>query len=340
MSEPAPNSESPERKFVLELEGLEHRLHDPASGETFTVRVDKPVKVAERSFVALLGPSGCGKTTLLTILGLLRSPTSPADIGRFIIRTPSKDGAWAEHDLKSIWGRRKTSQVENLRRQSLGFALQSGELLSSLTVRENISAPLRLNGANSAECRTRVDELMTAFSLAGVENASGETRNLADQRINRLSGGEYQRVALARAMAHRPTLIFVDEPTSALNRELAFGALQQLRLLQCGADSRGAAIMITHDEELAQIFADTIIRMAPRNDSPVGEVVAVEENAPREDVLNFVRDASSKADETTAPKEEASTDNSTDASPATNSDSTVNDESATTENSATAEGQS
>lgn len=278
-------TESPE--YLLELAGLEQRLVDAASGETFTVRVDMPLRIACRSSVALLGPSGCGKTTLLTVLGLLRSPSHPETIGQFVMRTPNAAGGWKEHDLRDIWLRRRRGQVEELRRRHLGFALQSGELLPALTVRENIAAPLRLNSVPLGQCRTRVNELLASFGLedsdgtgAMASSAVARKRRLGDQRVNRLSGGEYQRVALARAVAHRPTLLFVDEPTSALNRELAHDALRQLRALQCGPQSHGAFIMITHDESLATTFADVIVRMAPRRGEAVGEVVEISANTP------------------------------------------------------------
>ena len=271
-------------KFLLELAGLEQRLIDPASGESFTVRVDRPLQIPFRSSVALVGPSGCGKTTLLTVLGLLRSPTAPDRIDRFVMRTPDRAGGWIEHDLRDIWKRQRRARVEQLRREHLGFALQSGELVPALTVRENIAAPLRLNNVSGRECRTRVDELLASFGLETPPSANGESngprRRLGDQRVNRLSGGEYQRVALARAIAHRPTLLFVDEPTSALNREMARDALAQLRSLQCGPQSHGALIMITHDENLAAMFADFIVRMAPRRGEPVGEVVEIVANEP------------------------------------------------------------
>ena len=281
-----------ESDYLLELDGLEQRLYDADSGESFTVCVNQPLRIARRTLVALVGPSGCGKTTLLSVLGLLRQPTAPQQLDRFIMRTSRPEGVQLEHDLKSIWLMRKRGQIESLRREHLGFALQSGELLPALTVRENIAAPLKLNGVPAKICDARVTELLESFGLEGREdevtgesgsNASSKKpsrRNLGDQRINRLSGGEYQRVALARAIAHRPTLLFVDEPTSALNRELAYGALSQLRCLQCSSESQGAAIMITHDEQLASTFADTIVRMAPRRGEPVGELVEITSNTP------------------------------------------------------------
>lgn len=271
-------STNQEPEFLVELAGLEQRLRDPSSGATFTVRIDQPLRVRRGSCVALLGPSGCGKTTLLTVLGLLRSPTDPANLGVFDIHAHDSRRGWERHDLKEIWSRGRGRRVEELRRRHLGFALQSGELLPALTVRENIAAPLRLNGWSRAAARERVDELLARFGLD--RPATAGVKTLGDQRVNRLSGGEYQRVALARAIAHRPTLVFVDEPTSALNREMARDALAELTRLQCGPDSKGALLMITHDEELAATFADTVVRLAPRGREPVGEVVEIRRNEP------------------------------------------------------------
>ena len=274
----AVQAEPPE--IVLELDGLEQRLFDAERGEEFTVRVGQPLRIASRSLVALLGPSGCGKTTLLTVLGLLRSPSHPRTLRRFAMRTPRPGGGWDEHDLQSLWLSGAHRSIERLRRERIGFALQSGELLPALTVRENIATPLMLNGVTSAVCRARVDELLQSFGLNGQARLNGGGRRLDQSRINKLSGGEYQRVALARAIVHRPTLLYIDEPTSALNRELAWGALQQVRLLQCSATSCGAAVMITHDEQLAAAFADTIVRMAPVPGEAAGEVAEIISNVP------------------------------------------------------------
>lgn len=271
-----------EPEFLLELEGLEHCLQDSESGEQFVVRVDQCLKIARRTLVAILGPSGCGKTTLLTILGLLRSPNNSNKLKHFVIRVPDSGNKWVEYDLKSIWDSKKTGLVEKLRRQNIGFALQSGELLSALTVRENISIPLKLNGISQKQSNERVNELLESFGLAKKDtpNDNNKLQNLGSQRINRLSGGEYQRVVIARAIAHQPTLVFIDEPTSALNRELAHDALRQLRQLQCGPNSNGAVVMITHDEELAKTFADVIVRMEPSKTEALGELVEVHDNNP------------------------------------------------------------
>ncbi len=263
---------------VLEFENMVQTLTDVERGEQFTVRVKQKVRIESGDFVALTGPSGCGKTTLLTLLGLLRSPSHPKELSHFRLTSRGPKGEWVTHDLKSIWIKRQYTKIEQLRRSSVGFALQTGELLPSLTVRENIAAPLRLNGLFGNACWDRVNELLSAFGLA--QDRQGQPSRQAWSRVNKLSGGEYQRVALARAIAHKPSLVFVDEPTSALNRELAWGALEQFRLLQSQPNHHGATIMITHDEELAKSFSTQIIRMAPVKGKPEGEVVEICSNVP------------------------------------------------------------
>lgn len=260
---------------VLEIEGLEQRLYDPQRDEEFVVYARERIRVPAGSVVAILGPSGCGKTTLLTVLGLLRRPTRPETLARFLIWIDDGGPELREHDVKEAWLRGRSAHVESLRRSAIGFALQSGELLPALNVRENIAAPLRLNGVTGPACWNRVGELLNAFGLLRSGSPSVNGSKLPYSRINKLSGGEYQRVALARAIAHRPTLVFVDEPTAALNRELARGALDQLRTMQLQGKPHGATMMITHDEQLADEFATLVIRMAPMRGRPAGEVVEI-----------------------------------------------------------------
>lgn len=261
--------------IVLELDRLVQRLHDPQSGAEFIVEVDRPLQVRQRDFVAILGPSGCGKTTLLTVLGLLRQPSHPREIGAFRIRgsatTVSGDRSFI--DLKEAWCRRRHSLIERVRRSHFGFALQSGELLPSLTVAENIAAPMHLNGVAGGERRQRVRDLVEAFGLR--RQTGADHYDLSRKRVNKLSGGEYQRVSLARAIAHRPSIVFVDEPTAALNREMARGALEQFRLLEASRSGGAATIMITHDEELANEFANLIVRMAPVVGRPAGRIIDI-----------------------------------------------------------------
>jgi len=280
---------------VLAVEKLQQRLRDAKTGEQFTVTLDERLEIQPGTFAAILGPSGCGKTTLLSVLGLLRRPSDPQSVGCFEISGQDAKGKVIAHDLKELWQRNRQHRIERLRRQHIGFALQSGELLSSLTVRENIALPLQLNCLGRREVRDRVDELLAAFGL----NASGHISEgalystsddnesdvpvdgcrLSNARVNKLSGGEFQRVVLARAIAHRPRIVFVDEPTSSLNRELARTSLSQLKHSQTESDDPGAVVMITHDEQLASEFADMIIRMAPEPRRAAGRVVEIATSA-------------------------------------------------------------
>lgn len=268
---------------ILRLDSLKHTLVDRDKKQCFTVNVAKPLEFYSGDFIGLLGPSGCGKTTLLSILGLLRKPADLNHVGRFELYVPDapEREARIRVDVRDAWARNDLRRIESLRRTQMGFALQSGELVKSLTVMENIQIPMRLNAWRSEEMRERVQDLLGQFSLTrhrDVKPGAGDaptTNTLARSRINRLSGGEYQRVSLARAVAHRPSVVFVDEPTSALNRELAHNALEVLRSLQREREMPGITFMITHDEELATRFCNVIVRMAPRRGEPEGDVVDV-----------------------------------------------------------------
>lgn len=258
--------------WILEVEGLKHRLWDPQRGQEFVVTVEMRLSLPAGGFAAILGPNACGKTTLLSVLGLLRKPTDLDHLKTFRMRV-QEGGVPTTYDLKEEW--RQQARVERLRRRHVGFALQSGELLPALTVRENIGLPLRLNGYGAGEFNDRINGLIRGFGL--LKGSDGN--RLAESRVNTISGGEYQRVALARAIAHRPALVFVDEPTASLNRATAREALGQLRNLQVESGGRTTVLMITHDETLAREFADLIILMRAVT-ATAGEVAEVVVNRP------------------------------------------------------------
>ena len=271
---------------ILSIKQLRQRLYDPARGDEFVVTVDQPIELCNGDFAALLGPSGCGKTTLLTVLGLLRKPSNIESNEEFLFNVSTEEGL-NQIDIKEAWLKGRNSLIDNARRSHIGFALQSGELLQSLSVAENIAVPLKLNKYSPTAIKSRVDELIDSFGLvrSKVNDSSSAISNenendshasddshysLANAKVNKLSGGEYQRVVLARAIAHSPDLIFVDEPTAALNRELARQALNNLKQLQ--NEERCAVLMITHDEELAAEFSNIIIRMEPVRGKPAGHI--------------------------------------------------------------------
>jgi putative ABC transport system ATP-binding protein len=267
----------------MELERLHHVLFNPRSNDRYTVVIERLVFPRE-SFICILGESGCGKTTLLTLIGLARRPEGPDPrhkaVEKFVIREPGANGQEA-HDLVELWasgrGRRK---IEDLRRRLLGFALQSGELLPTLTVEENVAMPLRLNRWTSGQERRRVRELLDRLSPEPLP-ADGEPAGTATPHLDSgngepagiesllwarrrslpadISGGQYQRVALARALAHKPQLLFVDEPTGNLDSVTARQALGLLDALR--VECQTTVVMITHDELLARDYAQYIVRM-------------------------------------------------------------------------------
>ncbi len=186
--------------------------------------------VSAGEMVMLEGPSGSGKTTLISILGTLLRP----DDGRLWVAGREVD-----------WGDART--LERLRSREVGFIFQAFNLLSPLTVRENVEVAL-----NAADVRGRAAK---AAALAALDEVG--LANRAGDRVNVLSGGEMQRVAIARALVSGPAIILADEPTANLDTErgLAVGAT----LAELAAGGR-AVIVATHDVRLER-FATRRLRM-------------------------------------------------------------------------------
>lgn len=179
---------------------------------------------ARGSFTAVMGPSGSGKSTLLQCAAGLDRPTA----GRVFVD---------DVELGSLGERALTK----LRRDRLGFVFQAYNLLPALTAHDNVALPLRLAGKRPDR---RV--VMDALDRVGLH---GEARRLPAQ----LSGGQQQRVAIARSLVASPAVLFVDEPTGAL--DTAAGR-QVLGLLRQAVDERGQTVlMVTHDPAAAA-YAD------------------------------------------------------------------------------------
>ena len=188
--------------------------------ETHALR-EFSIDVREGEFVAVTGPSGSGKTTFLTIAGLLEEFSS----GEYRL-----DGI----DVTGM----NDSQRSRLRNVKIGFIFQAFNLISDLTVSENIEVPLRYRGLKSAERQQRIRESLERVGL------SARARHYPPE----LSGGQQQRVAIARALAGSPRLLLADEPTGNLDTQMARGVMQLLEELH----GDGATIvMVTHDPELA-----------------------------------------------------------------------------------------
>ena len=187
-------------------------------------------------FVALVGESGCGKSTLLDILALVLRPSSVAD---FLLR--DRDAHQAI-DIQALWERNDEDGLARVRREMLGYVLQSGGLLPFLDVRRNITLPRRLKMGQAGD----VQELATRMGLAG----------MLEKKPRYLSGGQRQRAAILRALAHQPGIILADEPTAAVDRSRARSIVSDFRDL---AKAEGCAIaMVSHDIQLVEAFADRI----------------------------------------------------------------------------------
>ena len=223
--------------LLVQLQDL--RKERSMGGASFELIV--PELFLERGvMVALVGASGCGKSTLLDCLALVSRPTS---CRTFSFQT-ERGGDPAAVDVNGLWLGGREAALARLRREHLGYVLQSGGLLPFLTVRENLELPLRLLGIKPE--RQRIEDLAQALGIAGH----------LEKKPQFLSGGQRQRAAVLRALVHEPTLVLADEPTAAVERTRALAIVEDLRRL---ARSSGATVvMVTHDTALIEGLADRV----------------------------------------------------------------------------------
>jgi putative ABC transport system ATP-binding protein len=245
-------SPSARRDTLVELTGLVRLRERGASA--FRLQVPS-LRVHAGEFVALVGDSGSGKSTLLDMLALV---LRPSEAGVFRIREGAQDT-----DVMALWRARREGALARIRRERLGYVLQTGGLLPFLSVRGNLELPLRITG--------RRDD----GAVAGAARRMGIADHL-DSRPDRLSGGERQRVAVLRALLHRPALVLADEPTAAVDKSRARAIVADFH---AAARALGTAIvMVTHDLDLVGPVADTTYRCRLGTATP-GLVEAVCERA-------------------------------------------------------------
>lgn len=189
------------------------------------------LSLARGEFVALLGESGVGKSTLLNCIAGL----DEADSGQVLIQG---------RDLHSL----DDSARALLRREQLGFVFQAFHVLPHLSVAENVSLPLRLQGRLDP---ARVDQVLADVGLGG----------LGQRLPAQLSGGQLQRVAIARAVVHAPGLILADEPTGNLDPSTADKVMRVLR--EQVREAGSACLLVTHSLAAAQA-ADRVLRLTPQ----------------------------------------------------------------------------
>ena len=180
------------------------------------------LEIARGEYVSIAGPSGCGKSTLLAILGLLDT----ASAGSYALN--GSEVAKLSH-----------SERARIRNREIGFIFQSFNLISDLTVFENVELPLTYRGLAAAE---REERAMEALEKVGM---SHRLRHYPNQ----LSGGQQQRVAVARALGGRPSILLADEPTGNLDSKNGDAVMDLLRQLH----RDGATLcMVTHDPRFAR----------------------------------------------------------------------------------------
>jgi len=184
----------------------------------------------DKEFVAILGPSGCGKTTLLNIIGGLDRYTT----GDLLVDNTStkefKDLDWDAY-----------------RNMRIGFVFQNYNLISHISVIQNVELALTISGVSAKERKERAKEVLIQVGL----------EDQLYKRPNQLSGGQMQRVAIARALVNNPNIILADEPTGALDSKTSTQIMELLRSIS----EDKLIIMVTHNSAIAERYSNRLINL-------------------------------------------------------------------------------
>ena len=202
-------------------------------------------EIRRGEILAILGPSGCGKSTLLNCLSGIDEPTS----GKVMIN---------DTDLHKLSDDDKT----RFRAKHMGFIFQFYNLIPVLTAVENVELALMTNGMSQKEARENAVETL---KMVGLEKR-------IDHFPSQLSGGERQRVSIARALAHKPVIVWADEPTGALDTKTSKELMELI--IDLNKKYQQTFVIVTHDERISAC-SNRILRM----DS--GEILSLTDNNPR-----------------------------------------------------------
>ena len=197
----------------------------PNGPEQITALQGVSLSITAGSFTSIMGPSGSGKSTFLNLAAGLDTPTS----GQVLI---------GDTDITEL----SSDTVTRFRRRHIGFVFQSYNLIGHLTVGENIQLPMLLDGRRPDEQWQQ--SLLDSVGLTG----------MTDRLPSELSGGQAQRVAIARALITRPTVVFADEPTGALDRRTGEQVLEVLR--STAKRFAQTLVVVTHDPVVAAASDD------------------------------------------------------------------------------------
>lgn len=211
----------PLRLPVLSARGLSKKHRQGESVVHALAGVD--IDIGGGNFTAICGPSGSGKSTLLNVLGLLEPP----DAGSIVL-----GGRPVQLD--------SSAELEQIRREQLGFVFQNFNLIPVLTALENVELALYTASLSSQQRRKRAVDLLGAVGLA----------ERMHHRPNQLSGGQQQRVAVARALVRSPLLVLADEPTANLDSATSEQLLDLM--VRLSAEMGTAFLVATHDPRVIQ----------------------------------------------------------------------------------------
>jgi putative ABC transport system ATP-binding protein len=213
---------------LIQLQGV-RKIFFTDEVETHAL-ADVHLEIREGEYVAINGPSGCGKTTLLSILGLLDTPS---------------DGSYLLED-KPV-ANLSPAERARIRNRRIGFVFQAFNLIGDLTVAENVELPLTYRGMSGTERTKRVQQALEKVGMS----------HRAKHYPVQLSGGQQQRVAVARAVVGDPAILLADEPTGNLDSTNGEAVMELLRTL----NRAGATVcMVTHDPRYAK-HADRSIHL-------------------------------------------------------------------------------
>src|SRR5881296_1671813 len=221
---PAPNGSTP----LIRLNGVK-KVFLTDEVETHALSgIHLDIRTGE--YVSIAGPSGCGKTTLLSILGLLDTPSE----GSYSLKG---------HEVANL----SFADRARIRNREIGFIFQSFNLIGDLTVFENVELPLTYRGMAASDRKTLVTQALDRVGMA----------HRAKHLPSQLSGGQQQRVAVARAVVGDPLILLADEPTGNLDSKSGEAVMELLRELH----RNGATVcMVTHDPRYAR-HADRTIHL-------------------------------------------------------------------------------
>ncbi len=209
------NTQQPRAEPLIELRGLA-KTYEAGGVRIYALRPTDLI-VRQGAFLTVMGPSGSGKSTLLNLFGLLMRPTDG------VYRLEGRPVSGLNDDATSA-----------VRCRTIGMVFQSFNLLSHLTILENVCVPMQYAGIPRAKMRKRARELLDRFGLEGRYGS----------RPTQLSGGQCQRVAIARSLANDPPVILADEPTGNLDEKTGQEVLEIFQELHLAGKT---IIMVTHN---------------------------------------------------------------------------------------------